>query len=163
MLNFDPHRWIAEHSADDPTLAGLAALAAVRPETENAVSAPEPAKAAKAANPQSVLRTWQNGLNSLDPRVPLHGIAKQRWHNLYDDAVWLAENFAVQAARDGWSTADLFGLWPDKAHYGGLADRLRGSRSLVMTADRACWRSWGRVEQFKRGAYMKLRPFWDSV
>jgi hypothetical protein len=84
-----------------------------------------------------------------------------RWQTLYDDAVWLLEGFGEQAARDGWSSADLFGLWPSKPHWGGIADRLRGSRSLVMDADRASWRLFGAVERFNRGSYPELRAFWD--
>ncbi len=65
----------------------------------------------------------------------------------------------VYAAKCGWTAADIFGLWPDKPHWGGIADRLRGARSLVMDADRASWRSRGQVERFNRGSYPHLRPF----
>ena len=87
----------------------------------------------------------------------------ERWQTLYDDAVWLLENYGKLAARDGWSDADLFGLWPGKPYWGGIADRLRGSRTLVMDTDRATWRSWGQVERFNRGAYPDLSPFWRGV
>ena len=57
------------------------------------------------------------------------------------------------------------GRWPGKDAWGGIADRLQGSRSLVMTADRARWRTMfgGVAEQFNRGAYPDLRPLWEEV
>lgn len=114
-------------------------------------------------NPARQLREWKASMERLDPCRPPDGWEMRRWQQLYDDAVWLLDKFGEQAARDGWSSADLFGLWPDKSHWGGIADRLRGSRSLVLTADRACWRSWGEVERFNRGSYPELRPFWELV
>ncbi|MEZ5688770.1 MAG: hypothetical protein R3E21_08330 [Caenibius sp.] len=69
----------------------------------------------------------------------------------------------MQAFRDGWTVGELFGLWPDKPGWGGIADRLDGSRSLKMTADRAHWRCGvtGDARQFNRGAYGDLTPFWE--
>ncbi|MCB2051819.1 MAG: hypothetical protein KDE63_10355 [Novosphingobium sp.] len=80
---------------------------------------------------------------------------------LRHDAVWLLENFASRAFRDGWTVGELFGFWPDKPGWGGIADRLDGSRSLKMTADRAHWRCvvTGDVRQFNRGAYGDLKSF----
>ena len=109
------------------------------------------------------LHQWKVRLASLDPCQPPKGWSMRRWQMIYDDAEWLLDKFGDQAARDGWSAADLFGLWPDKPGWGGIADRLRGSRSLVLTADRAHWRSWGQVEMFNRGSYPDLRPFWEAV
>jgi hypothetical protein len=115
-------------------------------------------------DPIRMARAWKAGLESVDPRQPMHGMALGRWHTVCDDAVWLFGNFGQQAARDGWSTADLFGLWPDKPAWGGVSDRLRGSRSLMMTADRACWRDLltDQPDQYARGVYPDLRPFWES-
>lgn len=112
------------------------------------------------AAPDVALKAWKDGLSRLDPRKPAEGYTPAAWWNLCDDAAWLRENFGERAARDGWSAADLFGLWPDKPGWGGIADRLRGARSLVMTADRAHWRSWGQMERFNRGAYPELTPAW---
>jgi hypothetical protein len=80
-------------------------------------------------------------------------------------------SFAEQAARDGWTVGELFGLWwwndrgamRLKDAYGGLAHRLRGSRSLVMTADRARWRMMNCdvADQLNRGAYVSLTPLWE--
>ncbi len=105
---------------------------------------------------------WAHQLARLDPCQPPEGFCMKRWRTLYSDATWLLRNVEVSAARDGWSDADLFGLWTDKPGWGGIADRLRGARSLVMDADRASWRSWGQVERFNRGAYPHLRPFWET-
>lgn len=170
MLNFDPRQWLAEHA--DPQrghfVATVATVAATSPEIENRHSGIErcqPAKSvlnvqpATAATPATV-SDWARQLSRLDPCQPPDGLRIARWQTLYDDAVWLLENFGKLAARDGWSDADLFGLWPGKPYWGGIADRLRGSRSLVMDADRASWRSSGQVERFNRGAYPDLSPFW---
>jgi hypothetical protein len=115
------------------------------------------------ANPDRVLREWKAAFGQLDPCQPPEGWDMRRWQQLYDDAEWLLDKFGDQAARDGWGTGDLWGLWPDKPGWGGIADRLRGSRSLVLTADRAHWRSWGEVERFNKGAYPDLRPFWETA
>ena len=113
-------------------------------------------------NAREVLPGWRAKFSRLNPCRTPEGWEIGRWQQLYDDAEWLLEKFGEQAARDGWSSADLFGLWTDKPHWGGIADRLRGSRSLVLTADRAHWRSWGQVERFNRGAYPDLLPFWEQ-
>src|SRR5207302_6721490 len=92
--------------------------------------------------PSLILREWHGHLVAIDPCRPPEGWTMDRWQTLCDDAYWIYEKYAPRAVRDGWSSADLFGLWPGVPHLGGLADRLKGSRSLVLTADRACWRSW---------------------
>ncbi len=107
-------------------------------------------------------REWRAHLARLDPCRPPEGWPMTRWQQLYDDAIWLMNGFGEKAARDGYSSADVFGLWPDKPHWGGIADRLRGSRSLILTADRAHWRSWGEVQRYNRGSYHDLRPFWEA-
>ncbi|MGD9664939.1 MAG: hypothetical protein AB7U34_07015 [Novosphingobium sp.] len=99
---------------------------------------------------------------NLDWSTPIPGYDTARVSALRHDAVWLLENFASRAFRDGWAVGELFGLWPDKPGWGGIADRLDGSRSLKMTADRAHWRCavTGEARQFNRGAYGDLRVFW---
>ena len=114
-------------------------------------------------DPVRALRAWRHGLAITDPCHPPEGWHINRWQQLCDDVAWLLANFGEQAARDGWSTADLFGLWPDVPNAGGIADRLRGSRSLVLTADRAHWRRWGQVERYNRCSYPDLLPFWDAA
>jgi hypothetical protein len=105
----------------------------------------------------------QAELGKLHPAAHLHGIEAKRWRQLIEDAGWLFANFGQQALRDGWKVGELFGRWPEKDGWGGLADRLRGSRSLKMTADRAHWRSlFGSVpEQFNRTTYPDLLPLWE--
>lgn len=107
------------------------------------------------------LRRCQAKLASLDPGTPLHGLPLDRWRQLLDDAEWLAKTFGTQAARDGWSAADLFGRWPSSDGWGGVADRLKSSRSLVMTADRAVWRMGGVTFSFNRGSYC-LPLLWEG-
>ncbi|WP_066561164.1 hypothetical protein [Croceicoccus bisphenolivorans] len=99
------------------------------------------------------LRRCVERLSRLDPLAPLHGLSVDRWRQLLDDAEWLAETFGTQAARDGWSAADLFGRWPDVDGMGGIADRLNSSRSLVLSADRAAWRINGVTFTYNRGSY----------
>ena len=112
-------------------------------------------------DPARALKLWRASLAKVDPRGPMHGYKAAAWCNLCDDAVWLLGNFGEQAARDGWSTGDLFGLWPGKPGWGGIADRLCGCRALVMSADRSSWRAWGQVERYNRGSYPNLRAFWE--
>ena len=112
-------------------------------------------------DPSRTLKRWRVALVGLDPAQPLGGIEAGRWRMLCQDAAWLFRSFGEQAARDGWDTSDLFGLWPGKPLWGGVVDRLRGSRSLVLAGDRASWRSFGVVEGFNRGSYPDLSPFWE--
>jgi hypothetical protein len=164
MLNFDPHLWLSEHvqPKSAPPLAGLATLARAAHETEKVEARIAPAKAAKAAN----VGSCEAPLAGLKPNAPLHGLDASRWGELLRDADWLLENFTRQAARDGWSAADLFGVLPGHDGWGGVADRLRGSRSLVMTADLACWRRMhtGTPDSFARGASLMpwLVLLWDQ-
>ena len=114
-------------------------------------------------DPVRALRLCRKGLGSLDLAKPLHGLSGPRWRQLADDADWLLVQFGEGAFRNGWTVADLFGVWPDKDAWGGLADRLQGARSLKMTADRAHWRSvlGGVPDSFNRGAYPALRLLWE--
>lgn len=111
-------------------------------------------------------REWRANLMRLEARRPLHGLARNRWAMLFDDADWLFENFAGQAAREGWSALDLFGVLPGRDAWGGIADRLRSSRSLVMSSDRASWRRVvnGEPESFARGLGETVRmvPLWQT-
>ena len=101
----------------------------------------------------SLCREWRAELIRLDPLAPRHGLAVGRWGTLLGDADWLLDHFGNQAGRDGWSALDLFGVIPGRDGWGGLADRLRASRSLVMGADVARWRRVinGEPESFARG------------
>lgn len=114
-------------------------------------------------DPSRAMRSWRTALSRVDACKPPEGWTIARWQLLVDDAAWLLANFGKQAARDGFTTADLFGIWPGVPHAGGIADRLRGSRSVVMDSNRAHWRSWGQVERYNRGSYPDLKPFWEIV
>ena len=113
-------------------------------------------------DPISVQREWRGELAKLEDGKPLHDYSPGRWRVLVDDACWLFNEFGDQAAFNGWSTADLFGRWPGHHDgWGGLADRLRGARDLKMGADVATWRGRFRVEQYPRGCFPDLKPFWE--
>lgn len=90
--------------------------------------------------PHEAFPAWRAHLLRLSEDVPLHGLERLRWWQVIDDARWLVDHFGQQAARDGWSVLDLFGVMPGRDAWGGVADRLRGSRSLVMSSDVARWR-----------------------
>lgn len=102
-------------------------------------------------DPVRALRQWRAGLEQLDPCSPPKGWEPGRWQDLADDAFWLFNGFAEQAARDGWSALDLFGVHMTRPGWGGLCDRLRGARNLKMAQDRAAWSRFGVRDQFCRG------------
>lgn len=103
--------------------------------------------------PREVLAAWRAHLMRMDPTKPLHGLSPARWAGLVDDADWLFEHYAVRAATDGWSALDLFGVLLGRDGWGGIACRLRASRSLVMGGEVATWRRVinGEPETFPRG------------
>lgn len=112
--------------------------------------------------PLSTLKEWRIALAALDPCQPREGFDINRWQRLYDCAVWWFDSFGRQAAIDGWTTGDVFGLLPQVAGGGGLVDRLGNHRGLVMTADEARWRYLGEVPQlFRRGSFPDLEAFWE--
>ena len=117
-------------------------------------------------SPDVSVREWRANLAALNWESPLHGLEVQRWRGLLGDAHWLLDHFGMQAACDGWSVCDLFGLLPGRDAWGGIADRLRSSRSLMMTADVAKWRRVvnGEPESFARGLgdTVQMVPFWES-
>lgn len=116
-------------------------------------------------SPDASVREWRVNLDALDWATPLHALEMPRWRGLLDDAHWLLDHFGNQAARDGWSTFDLFGVMPGRDGWGGIADRLRSSRSLMMSADVAKWRRVvnGEPESFARGLGETVRmvPIWE--
>src|SRR5687768_11072486 len=90
-------------------------------------------------DPVRAMKLWRTSLASVDPRQPPAGFEPKRWAQICDDAGFILHGFAEQAARDGWSAGEMFGLLLGHDGWGGIVSRLRGSRSLVMTADRASW------------------------
>ena len=107
------------------------------------------------------LREWTRALMRLDPCKPREGFSMDRWQTLYDCSVWLVESFGEQAAHEGWSTGDLFGIFPPRERWGGLVDNLGDARSLVMSGKVATWRSFGVKRIFYRTGGTHLEPFWS--
>jgi hypothetical protein len=135
---------------------------------DSSVSGPKDTKDTNGTVPQApgaLVKSWRLALAAVDPRQPPEGFSPQRWQQLCDDSIFIAGGFAEQAARDGWSGGELFGLLPGHDGWGGITDRLRGSRSLVMTADRANWRRIvnGTVDSMARGEgrFLDLVPLWE--
>ena len=118
-------------------------------------------------DPARALRAWRTTLGSLDWEKPLHGLDRQRWGQLLGDAHWQLDHFGQQAARDGWSERDLFGVLPGRDGWGGIVDRLRSSRSLVMSGEDALWRRVinGEPESFARGLgdTVQMVPLWEAL
>lgn len=111
--------------------------------------------------PLDALRSWCDALNGLDPCQPRPGFTMGRWQTMWDSSVWFVETFGRQAAMDGWTTSDLFGLLRQVAGAGGLIDQLGNHRGLVLSADEARWRYLGEVPQvYRRGQWPNLDPFW---
>ncbi|WP_394728177.1 hypothetical protein [Altererythrobacter sp. GH1-8] len=95
--------------------------------------------------------------------MPNKGCSKKRWLRLCEASEWWFNNFAKQAASDGWSTADIFGVCRTREGWGGLLDRMGNSRMLVMDRNRASWRDvFGNPDQFNRGSYPHLPAFWEA-
>jgi len=134
-----------------------------QPEELSVVSVPSVGALTK---PHEAFPAWRAQLLRLSGDTPLHGLERSRWWQVLDDARWLLDHFGQSAARDGWSALDLFGVLQGRDAWGGIADRLRASRSLVMTADVARWRRIinGEAESFARGMGETVRmvPIWDA-
>jgi hypothetical protein len=113
-------------------------------------------------DPSRALKGWHSAFAKLDPCEP-RGMPMGRWQMLYDASAWFLDVFGDQAARDGWSTGDLFGLRHGFPGTGGLIERLGDNRGLVMADGRARWRSWGVSMQFNRGGSDGLPAFWEMV
>ena len=96
MLNFDPHRWIAEHDSAPPSVVTVLNVARPRAENGKAISRDEAATPATTAT----LQACRSALDALDPGTPLHGIPPTRWKQLIGDARWVMDHFAEQAFRD---------------------------------------------------------------
>lgn len=111
--------------------------------------------------PQSLFAEWRDALRELDRYQPPGGFDRTRWLNLVECSVWWLGAFGRQAALDGWTSIDIFGIDPETPGAGGLIDRLGKSRSLVMESKRVRWRSFGVPMKFNAGAYRSLPLFWE--
>lgn len=137
VLNFDPHRWLAERGDRTvPNVATVATVATVRAETENSFPKESPATVATTATDCG----WREHIARLDPRQPPEGLGLERWASLIADAMWLAESHGDAAAALGWSASDLFGRC-DLPGWGGLADRLEGALHIALTDRVGHWRT----------------------
>ena len=116
-------------------------------------------------DPIATAKHWRNILAALDANRAAWGLDRLRWREVLGDARWLFDHFGQQSARDGWSALDLFGVLPGRDGWGGIADRMRGSRSLVRSGDVARWRRVvnGEPESFARGLCetVEMVPFWQ--
>ena len=82
--------------------------------------------------------------------------------NLFGASVWFLDKHATQAARDGWSPGDIFGIEFRMERWGGLIDRLGECRGLLMDADRASWpSSFYGARTYRRGCGTGLQPLWN--
>ena len=170
MLNFDPHRWIAEREGAE-SVATVAAVARVRAEFDKSVSQQSHATLATTAtkpvrNPSATLREWHSHLAPLDFNSAPDGFTLQRWRELHGDSWWIYENFASRALGDGWSAHDLFGVFVPRLGWGGLCDRLKGARNLKMAGPKAIWSHWGVPDWICIGAgdsliSSGLVPIWE--
>lgn len=112
---------------------------------------------------ENLLRSWRTALSDFDPWGAWAECPSVDWIGLHGVSCWWLRGFGEVAARNGWSTADVFGILPGKPRWGGLIDRLGDNSSLVMTADRATWRSCGVAESYLRTAGEGLVPFWEAT
>ena len=117
------------------------------------------------ADPIATVKQWRSNLAALDANRAEWGLDRLRWRELLGDAEWLLDHFGQQAAREGYSTLDLFGVMPGRDGWGGIVCRLRGSRSLVMSSEVARWRRVvnGEPESLARGLGYTVRmvPLWE--
>lgn len=173
MLNFDPHRWLAERGEGTGRVATVATVPRVRADFENPFSRESPATLATLAtepprHPSDTLRAWHSHLAPLDFDRPPDGLTLRRWRELHGDSWWIYENFAARAVRDGWSARDLFGVFVARPGSGGLCDRLQGARNLKMEGPKAVWSRWGVQDWTCIGAGDSLAssglvPVWELV
>lgn len=140
MLNFDPHRWLAETE----TVAAVADVARADALRESVRTTHTPATVATlATDPSRELRTWHQQLSGLDENSAPTGIAANTWFQLCLDSWWLYETHASYAIRHGWDRHGLFGVMTDYPLGGGLAQQLRSSRSLLWDGEIATFRLLG--------------------
>ncbi|MGE4430764.1 MAG: hypothetical protein AB7E05_08505 [Sphingobium sp.] len=90
------------------------------------------------------LKSWRDGIASLDPDTPRGGYDPSRWSRLVDDCHALLSGFGQSAASLGWTGIDLFGVPVAGAHaeypFGGLAWRMKGGRVICIDEHQAVYR-----------------------
>ena len=135
----------------------------VRDNRDNRDKTPKPSLA---RDPFATAKQWRSNLAGLDANRVEWGLDRLRWREVLRDAGWLLDHFGQQAAREGYSTLDLFGVLPGRDGWGGIACRLRGSRSLMMSSEVARWRRVvnGEPESFAHGLgeTVQMVPLWAA-
>ncbi len=93
------------------------------------------------AVPDGVPEEWVQGVADLMVMPPHPDWKDGDWHTLKDDARRFLQEWASQARRLGWESADLFGVHPTKPTVRfdcmGLVPLLRGRAVLALTDDSA--------------------------
>jgi hypothetical protein len=93
------------------------------------------------AVPDGVPEEWVQGVADLLVMPPHPAWKKDDWHTLQDDALRFLREWADQAHRLGWATADLFGAHLTKPRVrfdcAGLVVLLQGRPVVVITEDSA--------------------------
>lgn len=109
-------------------------------------------------------QSWKDGLSSMSGMCPPDGVSEERWEVVFADVDYLAEHWATQAARLGWSALDLFGCSPGLARRldrDGLAMRLNGRQVVVLTETIALIEvGGGRLHRFCRPNVTESVPLW---
>lgn len=113
------------------------------------------------ASPARVLRHWHTKLAALDPAQAPDGFEAKEWWRLWDDACWLLSTHSKAAVLNGWDAQSLFGVWVGYPPAGGLAQQLRGSRTLLFEGPRAVYRLWGVSTKVNIGTARGLPAIWE--
>ena len=103
-------------STDDPQKSVLAVVPATVATSATDDSHERIARARLA--PSLILREWKANIAAADPGRPPESWHPNRWRQLCDDAAWVLASFGEKAARDGWGSSDLYGLWVGKPGWG---------------------------------------------
>jgi len=107
-------------------------------------------------------RDWSRAIAGLHQGCPPEGIAPERWSMLVADAAWLCRTHGGAAAALGWTASQLFGLDPLPG-WGGLSDRLKGSRRVTLTAAVGHWRTDDEEGWLWRGTLRPLPVIWEVL
>lgn len=101
---------------------------------------------------------WTVALAAIDASRAPAGFDPDRWRYVLADARWRRYHGPAAAAL-GWTASDLFGLALPNG-IGGLADRLEGTRNLVMTDRIAHWRGADLEGRLWRETMRPMPPLW---
>ena len=105
---------------------------------------------------------WAAEIAAIDANRPPPGFDPDRWPYLLTDARWLCVYHGRAADALGWTASDLFGIGAAPG-WGGLADRLEGVRTLVLTNRIAHWRGADLEGWLWRETMRPMPPIWAWV